>query len=92
MRHLYPNHEQQLQRLNRIEGQIKGVRKMIEERRYCIDILAQIRAICGALEQVQMGVMEKHLHHCVRDSIESGEPELFEEKVEEIVKVLSKMK
>ena len=91
MRHLYPNHEQQLQRLNRIEGQIKGIRKMIEERRYCIDILAQIRAVCGAMEQVQMGVLEKHLHHCVRESVESANPELFEDRVDEILMVLSKM-
>lgn len=91
MRELFPNHESQLARMNKIDGQLKGVRKMIDERRYCVDIISQIKAIVGALEQVQMGVLEKHVHHCVMESMESRDPELIEEKIEEIVKVLSKM-
>jgi len=92
MRQIYPDHENQLARLNKIEGQIKGVRKMIEERRYCVDIISQIKAITGALEQVQMGVLEKHVHHCVRESVESGNNQQLEERIEELVKVLGRMK
>ncbi len=91
MRQIYPNHESQLARLAKIEGQLKGVRKMIEDRRYCVDIISQIKAVVGALEQVQMGVLEKHVHHCVRESLEVKDSALLEEKVEEIVKVLGKM-
>lgn len=91
MRQLFPNHEGQLARLGKIEGQLRGIRKMIEERRYCIDIISQIKAVSGALEGVQMGVLEKHVHHCVKEAVETSDGALLEEKVEEIVKVLGKM-
>jgi DNA-binding FrmR family transcriptional regulator len=91
MRQIYPNHENQLARLGKIEGQLRGIRKMIEDRRYCIDIISQIKAVAGALEQVQMGVLEKHVHHCVREAVEAKDGALLEEKVEEMVKVLGKM-
>lgn len=91
MREFFPSHASQLNRLNRIEGQVKGIHKMIEERRYCIDIISQIKAVTGALEQVQRGVLEEHVHHCVRESLETKDPGLFEQKVEEVVQVLGKM-
>lgn len=91
MRELYPNHEGQLARLAKIEGQLRGVRKMIEERRYCVDIVAQIKAITSALKQVQMGVLEKHIHHCVRESVEGSDPDLLEERIVEIVNALGRM-
>lgn len=91
MRQIFPNHESQLTRLNKIEGQLKGIRRMIEERRYCVDIIDQIKAVGGALDQVQMGVLEKHVHHCVRESVEAGDSAQLEEKVEELVRVLGKI-
>lgn len=91
IKELYPNHEEQLNRLSKIEGQLRGVRRMIEDRRYCIDIVSQIKAVNAALKQVQMGVLEKHIHHCVAESLNSRKPELFEEKVTEIVEVLGRM-
>jgi CsoR family transcriptional regulator, copper-sensing transcriptional repressor len=91
IRQLYPNHEAQLARLARIEGQLRGVRKMIEERRYCIDIVSQIKAVTAALKQVQMGVLEKHIHHCLKESVEAQDPDLLEEKIGEIVHVLGRM-
>ena len=92
MRQIFPNHESQLTRLSKIEGQLKGVRRMIEERRYCVDIMDQIKAVRGALDQVEMGVLEKHIHHCVRESVEAGDGGQLEEKVEELVKVLGRMR
>lgn len=91
IRELYPNHEGQLTRLARIEGQLRGVRKMIEERRYCVDIVAQIKAINAALKQVQMGVLEKHIHHCVKESVGSDDPDLLDERIVEVVEVLGRM-
>jgi len=91
MRQIYPSHEDQLRRLGKIEGQIKGVRKMIEERRYCIDIVSQIKAVEAALRQVQLGVVEKHIHHCVGESVRSKNPDHLAEKVEEIVRVMARM-
>ena len=91
MRKQFPNHENQLARLGKIEGQLRGIRKMVEERRYCIDIISQIKAVTGALEAVQLGILETHVHHCVKEALEERDGTLLEEKVEEIVKVLGKM-
>ena len=87
----YPDHKGQLNRLARIEGQIKGIGRMIEERRYCIDIVSQIKAVQSALKQVQMGVLEKHIHHCVAESARSGDAAALNEKIEEIVQVVAKL-
>ena len=57
--------DQLLTRLNRIEGQIRGVRGMIEEDRYCIDVLTQISAAQAALDKVALGLLDAHAHHCV---------------------------
>jgi len=59
-------------RLKRIEGQVKGIQKMVEEKRYCIDIINQITAVAKALEQVGLVVMKRHLESCVADSIRSN--------------------
>lgn len=60
-------------RLKRIEGQVRGIQKMIDEERYCIDILVQISAIQAALKRVGFSVAERHMKHCVSHAIESGE-------------------
>ena len=91
MRQIYPNHEGQLARLGKIEGQVAGIRKMIDERRYCIDIINQIKAVTGALKQVERGVLEGHVQHCVQDAMKSGDSGQLEEKVDELVKVLGRM-
>lgn len=72
-------------RLKRIEGQVRGVEKMIEDERYCVDILIQISAIQSALKNVGYGVTERHMKHCVTDAIENGNGE---ESIEELMSVL----
>ena len=57
--------EQLVKRLNRIEGQVRGVRGMVEDDRYCIDVLTQIAAIQAALDKVALGLLDDHAHHCV---------------------------
>ncbi|HEX7928015.1 MAG TPA: metal-sensitive transcriptional regulator, partial [bacterium] len=69
----------------------KGVRRMIEERRYCIDIVAQMKAVEAALKQVELGVIEKHIHHCVMEATRSQQPAHLEDKVEELMKVMGRM-
>jgi CsoR family transcriptional regulator, copper-sensing transcriptional repressor len=63
-----------LGRLRRIEGQVRGLQSMIEEDRYCIDVLTQISAVTRALQGVALGLLDEHLGHCVREAIESGGP------------------
>ncbi|MFD2830616.1 metal-sensing transcriptional repressor [Corticicoccus populi] len=72
-------------RLKRIEGQVRGVEKMIEEERYCVDILIQISAIQSALKNVGYGVTERHMKHCVKDAIANGDGD---ESIEELMAVL----
>ena len=64
-----------LRRLKRIEGQARGIHTMIEDEKYCIDILTQISAMTSALEAVALGLLEDHLSHCVVDAARRGGPE-----------------
>lgn len=64
-----------LTRLRRIEGQARGLHRMVEEDKYCIDILTQISAMTSALEAVALGLLEDHLSHCVVDAARRGGPE-----------------
>jgi DNA-binding FrmR family transcriptional regulator len=67
-----------LKRLKRIEGQVRGLQRMIDEERYCIDVLTQISATAAALDGVALGVMEDHVQHCVRDGGEEKVTELMD--------------
>jgi DNA-binding FrmR family transcriptional regulator len=67
--------EQLLTRLRRIEGQVRGVEGMVEEDRYCIDVLTQISAIQAALDKVALGLLDAHARHCVVDGHAEGSPE-----------------
>ena len=73
--------EKVLARLRRIEGQVRGVSKMVEEDRYCIDVLTQVSAVKAALEAVSLTLLEDHVEHCVADAISSGDAT---EKVREL--------
>ncbi|MFD1065752.1 metal-sensing transcriptional repressor [Oceanobacillus locisalsi] len=75
-------------RLKRIEGQVRGIQKMIDEDRYCVDILVQISAINSALKRVGFEVTERHVKHCVSDAVKSGEGE---EAIDELMDVLNQM-
>jgi CsoR family transcriptional regulator, copper-sensing transcriptional repressor len=74
-----------LNRLRRIEGQLRGVARMVEEGRYCIDVLTQIGAVRSALDGVGLGLLDSHVRHCVA----AGDPALLEERAEELVGALA---
>jgi CsoR family transcriptional regulator, copper-sensing transcriptional repressor len=75
-----------LKRLNRIEGQARGVAKMVEEDRYCVDILTQIAAIQSALDALAMQLLESHTNGCVRSAIKSGDGEAAVDELMSLVK------
>lgn len=81
------NKDALLSRLKRIEGQVRGVQKMIDEDRYCVDILAQLAAIKSATHQVALSLLESHTQHCVRDALanENGDGD---EKIAELMEVI----
>lgn len=82
------SHQDQLTRLNRIEGQVRGIASMIDDQRYCIDILTQIKAIKRALSAVESNIIEEHLNHCVHRAIDSRDRNEAGEMMEEIKNLL----
>ena len=84
----HPNHRDQLSSLRRIEGQVRGVTRMIEEEKYCIDILDQIKAVKNAISAVEGRVLKIHLKACVKDALRSDKE--FDKKVEELLKTLKR--
>lgn len=82
------DHTPQLKRLSRIKGQVEGVERMINERRYCPEIVMQIKAIRSALKSLENTVIEGHLRHCVKQAIESGDAFVVQEKVDEILNLV----
>jgi DNA-binding FrmR family transcriptional regulator len=83
-------HMEEVVRLKRIEGQIRGIQKMIEEKRYCIDILTQLASAVGAIKRVESGILERHLKGCVQTSFCEGSREDREKKIEEVIDVFKK--
>src|SRR5215218_10546085 len=77
--------EQLRKRLARIEGQVRGISRMIEEDRYCIDILTQLGAVDTALEAVAIKVLEDHVQHCVAGALASGDEQQANEKSRELL-------
>ena len=77
-------------RLKRIEGQVRGIQKMIEEDRYCVDVIIQINAINAALKQVGFSLLEDHANHCVIHALESGDGEASVQELINVVKQFSK--
>ena len=84
------NKEKTLDRLSRLEGQVRGIAKMVEADRYCMDILAQTAAIRSAVLGVEKLVLENHAQHCVEAAIASGNPEEQRAKFEELIGLLQK--
>jgi CsoR family transcriptional regulator, copper-sensing transcriptional repressor len=69
------NQADHLARLRRIEGQVRGLHRMVEEEQYCIDVLTQIASVTKALQSVAVGLLDEHLHHCVAGAVAAGGPE-----------------
>jgi DNA-binding FrmR family transcriptional regulator len=79
-----------LKRLRRIEGQVRGLQRMVDEDVYCIDILTQVSAVTRALQSVALGLLEDHLGHCVTEAVAQGGPE-GEAKVREAAEAISRL-
>lgn len=84
----HTTHEKELAALRRIEGQVRGLQKMIEEKRYCIEIVIQIHAAINALHRVAEKIFARHLQHCVTDAFSGRSDRKKAEKIEEIIEVV----
>jgi CsoR family transcriptional regulator, copper-sensing transcriptional repressor len=74
-----------VRRLHRIEGQVRGIERMVEEDRYCIDVLTQISAVTTALDSLAFLILDDHVNHCVAGALASGDPEAAGEKSRELL-------
>jgi DNA-binding FrmR family transcriptional regulator len=89
MTHGYSENKDALvRRLHRIEGQVRGIERMVEEDRYCIDVLTQIGAVTTALESLGMAILDDHVKHCVTGAIASGDAEAAAEKSRELLEAV----
>jgi DNA-binding FrmR family transcriptional regulator len=84
------NKSKVLARLNRLEGQVRGIAKMVEEDRYCVDVLMQTSAVRSALKAVDKLVVEDHAAHCIEDVIASGDPNDQRVKFQELIGLVAK--
>jgi DNA-binding FrmR family transcriptional regulator len=72
-------------RLRRIEGQVRGLQRMVEEDAYCVDVLTQVSAVQTALEQVAVNVLDAHVRHCVADAVGGGDERAAQERLDELM-------
>ena len=85
-------HKEEILRLKKIEGQVRGVQKMIQDGRYCIDILTQLSSVVGAIKSVEENIMDRHLKGCVRQSFDQGNSKNRQDKIDEVITVLKKFR
>lgn len=86
----HATHKAQLNRLKRIHGQVGGLIRLVEDERYCIDILTQVRAVRSALRKVEEQVLREHAEHCVADAVERGTPSERRARLDELMEVLAR--
>jgi DNA-binding FrmR family transcriptional regulator len=89
MKHGYDK-EALVKRLHRIEGQVRGIERMVEDDRYCIDILTQVAAVNTALESLAFKVLDDHVNHCVTDALASGDPNEAAAKSKELMEAVQR--
>ena len=78
-------------RLRRVEGQVRGIAGMIDDDRYCVDVINQVEAVRAALRRIEDEIIRDHANHCVADAIRAGDPEEQDRKIEELLMVLGRI-
>jgi len=84
----YPSHKKNIDALRRIEGQVRGIQKMVEEKRYCVEILTQLSAVGSAVSSVQDNVLSRHLDACVKTAFKGRSETEKNKKIDEVIKLL----
>jgi len=85
-------HNEQLIYLKKIEGQVRGVQRMIQEKKYCVDIITQISSLVGALRRVENGIFKKHIEGCVVNALKGRSEKEKKEKISEVVELVFKLR
>jgi DNA-binding FrmR family transcriptional regulator len=85
------NKDDYAKRLNRIEGQVRGIRRMIDEDSYCIDVLTQVSAVTKALQAVAVGLLNEHVSHCVKNAVADSDTESIDAMIAEATKAIERL-
>lgn len=88
--HPHPDHSASKKRINRVKGQLDAVSRMIDERKYCPDIIQQVRAAKSALQGLEFEILERHLEGCVHDALQARDKEDMKTKIEEIMTLMKR--
>jgi DNA-binding FrmR family transcriptional regulator len=83
--------EDYAKRLSRIEGQVRGIQRMIEQDTYCIDVLTQVSAVTKALQAVAVGLLDEHVRHCVKNAADDGDEAAFDARITEATKAIERL-
>jgi len=86
----HADHRDEVPRINRVEGQIRGIKKMVDEQKYCLDILTQIKAARSALKSLELIILENHIGHCLVNAAKSGSEKEINIKMNEVMELLKK--
>lgn len=89
---VHPDHSKEGIKLKRVKGQLEGVLKMIEERRYCPDILIQVRAAKSAIQAIELSILKTHLASCVSEALHEKNEEKANQKIEELIELIERHK
>lgn len=87
---MHPCHKNQISKINRAVGQLEAVKRMIDDGKYCVDIMSQLRAARNAVKTIELGVLETHMAACVADACSSKDENLKKERIAEIIALLKK--
>ena len=85
------NKDDYLKRLRRVEGQVRGLQRLVDEDAYCIDVLTQVAAATKALQSVAVGLLDEHVRHCVREAVTSGDGARSDEMVTEATRAIERL-
>jgi DNA-binding FrmR family transcriptional regulator len=88
----YPTHNEQLTFLRKIEGQIRGVQTMIEEGRYCVDILTQLHSVIGAIQRVESKILQRHLENCFTHAVKGSSEVERNKKIGEVIDLITRFR
>jgi len=88
----YRRHGEQIKYLNKIEGQVRGIQKMIEDGRYCVDILLQLYSITGAIKKVERNILKTHIEGCVTASLKGKSEKDKQKKIQELIELMDQLR
>lgn len=86
----HPDHSKELNRIKRMQGQLEGIKKMIEAQKYCPEILIQTRAVSSAVRSLETKILEKHLRHCVNQAFQTKDKKESEKKMKELLDIFKR--